>query len=90
MRDGIATVLCLNYRTVKKKMAPVKGPSSILLIVVMMATVLNHNHALGAMIAPATIMVSVATHAASVMVAMHFAPVPIIVVAITFVSEARS
>ena len=43
-------------------MAPVKGPSLIWLIVVLMATMLNHNHALGAMIAPVSIMVSVTTH----------------------------
>jgi hypothetical protein len=76
-------------------MAPVKGPSSILLIVVMMATMLNHNHALGATITPVSIMVSVTTHfdthTAAVMVAitMHFAPVPVTVVAITANSDAH-
>jgi alpha/beta superfamily hydrolase len=74
-------------------MAPAKGPSSILLIVVMMATMLNHNHAFGAMIAPAAIMVLVATHfdthAASVVVAMHFAPVPITAVVITSDADSK-
>jgi hypothetical protein len=65
-------------------MAPVKGPSSILLIVVMMATMLNHNHALGAMIAPVSIMVSVTTHFGTVTaIPMHFASVTITVIAIT-------
>ena len=76
-------------------MAPVKGPSSILLIVVMMATMLNHNHALGATIAPVSIMVSVTTHfdthtaAVIVAITMHFAPVPVTVVAITTNSDAH-
>jgi hypothetical protein len=76
-------------------MAPFKGPSLILLIVVMMPTMLNHNHALGVMIAPVSIMVSVTTHfdphTAPVMVAitMHFAPVTITVVAITANSDAH-
>jgi hypothetical protein len=84
----------VNYLTVKK-MAPVKGPSSILLVVVMMATMLNHDHALGAMIAPVSIMVSVTTHfdthTGPVMAAitMHFAPVPVTVVAITANSDAH-
>jgi hypothetical protein len=80
-----ATVLRISLA---KKMAPVKGPISRVLIVVMMATMLNHNHALGAMIAPVSIMVSVTTHfdthTASVMIAaMHFASVSVTVVAIT-------
>jgi hypothetical protein len=76
-------------------MAPVKGPSLILLVVVMMATMLNHDDALGAMIAPVSIMVSVTTHfdtyTGPVMAAitMHFAPVPVTVVAITANSDAH-
>jgi MFS transporter, DHA1 family, multidrug resistance protein len=54
----------------RKKDGPVKGLSSILLIVVMMATML-HNHALGAMIAPATIMVLAAK--------MQMLPLPLFV-----------
>jgi hypothetical protein len=66
-------------------MAPVKGPSSILLVVVMMATMLNHNHALGAMIAPVSIMVSVTTHfdthtGTVTAIPMHFASVTITVI----------
>jgi hypothetical protein len=60
-----------------------------------MATMLNHNHALGAMIAPVSIMVSVTTHfdthTAPVMVAipMHFASVTITVIAITSDADAK-
>jgi hypothetical protein len=78
-----------------KKMTPVKGPSSIVLIVVMMATMLNHDHVLSTVIAPAAVVVSSATHfdthTVSVMnaVTMHFAPVPVTVVAITANSDAH-
>jgi hypothetical protein len=78
-----------------KEMAPVKGPSSMVLIVVMMATMLNHDHVLSTMITPAAVVVSSPTHfdthTASVMVAvtMHFAPVSVTVVAITANSDAH-
>jgi hypothetical protein len=61
----------------------------------MMATMLNHNHALGAMTAPVSVMVSVATHfdthtpAVMVSVTMHFAPIPVPVVAITPDADAK-
>ena len=76
-------------------MAPVKGPSLILLVVVMMATMLNHNHALGAMIAPVSIMVSVTTHfdthtaAVTIAISMHFATVTITVIAIASDADAK-
>jgi hypothetical protein len=61
----------------------------------MVATMLNHNHPLGAMIAPVSIMVSVTTHfdtdtaAVTIAISMHFTPVAITVIAITSDADAN-
>src|ERR1700687_2547565 len=53
-----------------------KGPSSAYLVVMTMATMLDHAHALRAIIAPVSIMVSVTTHfdthTVTIAIAMHF------------------
>jgi hypothetical protein len=61
----------------------------------MVATMLNHNHALRAMITPVSVMVSVSTHfdthtaAVTIAISMHFAAATITVIAITSDADAK-
>src|ERR1035437_3350353 len=69
--------------------------SSAFLVVVMMATMLDNDHAPRAMITPVSIMVSVAPHfdthtaVVTITISVHFASVAITVIAITSDADAK-
>jgi hypothetical protein len=78
-----------------QKNGPFEGPSSAFSVFVMMATMLDNDHALCAPIAPVSIMVSFTTHfdthtaTVTISIAMHLAAVTITVVAITTDADAK-
>jgi hypothetical protein len=78
-----------------KKWPLSKGPSSAFLVVVMMATMLDNDHAPRAMITPVSIMVSVTPHfdthtaVVTITISVHFASVTITVIAIDADADAK-